>query len=209
MPEGLAQTMSDQELVDLLAFLVDPQAAGEHRRPVPGDRPRSPRPNGTPALDPTAQGRPRREPARPRGPEALLAPARRQRRGPGRPGHPGRRRRRAKVVYALRPGRLAGRRRRPGSSSTPRPTSKAWLDGKPVDLSPARATSEPADGRRRRSPKGPSDLLIRVRRRPAAPATLVTTFVADQPRRVPADECSLVGKADRRRSEATDPRRTV
>ena len=36
MPEGLAQTMSDEDFVDLLAFLEHAQAAGEHRRPVPG-----------------------------------------------------------------------------------------------------------------------------------------------------------------------------
>ena len=39
MPEGLAQSMTDGELVDLLAFLRRSEAAGEHRRPVPGDRP--------------------------------------------------------------------------------------------------------------------------------------------------------------------------
>ena len=39
MPEGLAQTMSDQELVDLLAYPVHAPRAGEHRRPVSRDRP--------------------------------------------------------------------------------------------------------------------------------------------------------------------------
>ena len=39
MPEGLAQTMTTQEVVDLLSYLTTLAPAGEHRWRVPGDRP--------------------------------------------------------------------------------------------------------------------------------------------------------------------------
>ena len=137
MPEGLAQTMTDQELVDLLAYLTTLRQpvsiVGQYHVLGPiaesGDAPR---------IDPAS----RRWTSRPsvddgRGPQALLAAAECQRRGAGRPVRPGRRRLRrpARRVYALRAARLADRRRRPGSSSTRRPRSPAWLNGKPVTLS--------------------------------------------------------------------------
>ena len=41
MPEGLAQTMTDARARRPARVSDDAQAAGEHRRPVPGDRPGS------------------------------------------------------------------------------------------------------------------------------------------------------------------------
>jgi len=180
MPEGLAQTMTDQELVDLLAYL------GTLRQPVSIVGQYSAigplfEPAVTPTIDaggkldlraPLADGRGhqvawRRATANAEGLVDLSAQI----------GGDPKNAAYAVVVVdspALQQARLV--------LDTPADVS-AWLGGKPVPL----ASRRPGDGEPRSAqvdlPKGASTLLIRIGGggRPPAQAALVATFVTDKP----------------------------
>ena len=192
MPEGLAQTMTDQELVDLLAYLTTLRKpvsiVGQYH--VIGPLIEA---GGRVGHRPGSQDRPRAPPCADRSQQALLAPAECQRRGSGRPDRdwspathrmwftptrpvtsPIEQKARLVVETHGRPDRLAQRESR---SSRPART----------------ATHERAAGGRSHLPKGTSTLLIRLTRggRPGGQATLVTTIVSAQPVSFTGGEASL------------------
>ena len=180
MPEGLAETMTDQELVDLLAFLSGLRSpvsvVGQYR--VIGPLVEA---AGAPAFDVTERVDPS---ARLRGPEGqpllwrrLDADAEGLADLSAVASEP------SKAVYALAPivSPIAQEARLVLDSKA---DLKAWLNGKPVPL-PASSEDQP------RAvvvelPKGRGDLLIRVSGGPNA--SLVTTLVADRPLEFRADE---------------------
>ena len=174
MPEGLAETMTDAELVDLLSFLATLKQpvsiVGQYS--VIGPLAEA---DGRPALDPSAKvdtG------ASLRGPggqavswrrldanaESLADLSTLVGNDP------------ARAVYAFAPvvSPVAQQARLVIDSKA---DVKVWLNGRPLDL-PA-ASDDQARALMVDLPQGPSDLLIRV---PGGPAvSLVTTFVADKP----------------------------
>lgn len=181
MPEGLAETMTDQELADLLSFLatlkqpvsivgqyhaagpvaeagggraVDPSARVDLKEPVRGPRGRS---IAWRRLDANA--------------ESLADLSALAGNDPGA----------AVYVYTpvVSPVAQAGR-----LVIDSRADLRAWLNGKPLDLPAAGDDGTRALGLE--LPAGRSDLLIRVAGGPAA--ALVTTFVTDKPLAFRLDE---------------------
>ena len=181
MPEGLAQTMTDQELVDLLAYLTTLRQpvsiVGEYQVIGPLHEP-----DGTPLVDPASKldlaGARRRRP----GPPALLAASERERRRTGRLDAPGRRRPEACRV-CLGPGGLADRA---AGHARPRHAGRDRWSGSMASRWHSPAKSQDKNEPRTAVvdlPEGASTLLIRVAAggRSDAQASLVTTFVADRP----------------------------
>jgi hypothetical protein len=181
MPEGLAQTMSDQDLVDLLAFmstLRQPVSiVGQYH--VIGPLAEQ---NGTLALDPQhkidlAQNL--------RGPEGQKLSWRRldanaesladltTLAGTGGP----------RAVYAYAPV-VSPIEQEARLVFDTKADIRVWLDGKPLAL--PRPSDDGPVGLFVTLPKGTSDLLIRVAGGPNA--TLVTTFVSNRPLAFRPDE---------------------
>ena len=153
--------MTDQELVDLLAYLATLRQpvsiVGQYQAMGP-----IPESDGAPRLDPTARLDLERRGRRRPGPRALVAAGECQRRGAGRPGplvagdaKSGGAMSRSPVVSPIaQKARLV--------FDTPAEIA-VWLDGKPVTLSGTSGDKdEPADRESSTCPKGPSALLIRV-----------------------------------------------
>jgi putative membrane-bound dehydrogenase-like protein len=180
MPEGLAQTMTDQELVDLLAFL------GTLRQPVSIVGQYSVagpilEPDGAATIDasraldlraPLADGRGdqvawRRVTANAEGSIDLSAQT---------GGDPKR------AAYAVVAVESSVRQQAGLVLDTPANVS-AWLGGKPVSLSSRTAGQGETRSARVDLPQGACTLLIRIVGGAAAhvPVTLVTTFVSDKP----------------------------
>ncbi len=184
MPEGLAQTMSDQDLVDLLAFLSglrqQVSIVGQYHAIGPVAES-----NGTLALDPqhavdlTANLR---------GPEGQKLAWRRLDANAESLADlttlAGSTPSRAVYVYAPVISPVAQDARMVLDT---RADIKVWVGGKPLDL------SRPSDGgpvaRVVTLPKGATDLLIRVAGGPGA--TLVTTFVSNRPLSFRSEEASV------------------
>ena len=157
--------MTDQRAGRPARLPDDAQAAGEHRRPVPGDRPGR-RAGRTPGFDPIAKVDLDATGRRRTGPQALVAASRMPtprarstcpRWSPAMP-------RATPVPTSDAPVVSPVAQKAHGWSSTRRPGHGVWLDGKPVTLSatdegqgrePRSAEARPARGSRRRS-------LIRV-----------------------------------------------
>jgi putative heme-binding domain-containing protein len=185
MPEGLAQTMNDQELVDLLAFLsslrMPVSIAGQYHVIGPLAEP-----DGTPALDPQRKVDLAENLASPEGQKlawrrldanaesladlTTLA-------GP----EP------ARAVYAYVPV-LSPFEQDARIVLDTRAEVKAWLGGEPVALVRTSGDSDSPAVATVTLPRGAVDLLIRI---PGGPgASLVTTIVSNRPVAFRADEAS-------------------
>jgi hypothetical protein len=181
MPEGLAQSMTDRELVDLLVYLTTLKQpvsiVGQYHVVGPlsesGDAPRI---NPASAVDLEAslddgRGRKlswRRLDANAEGLVDLSALVSAQSKG-------------AAAIYAYTPIVSSTAQKAKLVIDTPAEVA-AWLNGKPVALSGARAKGEPRTAAVD-LPRGPGALLIRITADGTSrvPASLVTTLVADQP----------------------------
>jgi len=194
MPEGLAQTMTDQELVDLLSYLTTLRQpvsiVGEYHVIGPLHEP-----SGTPLVDPAskldlqapvADGRGRqlswrRASANAEG-QADLMPL-----VAGDPKH---------AAYASIPVVSAIGQRATLVLDTPAEIL-VWLNGRPVALSAKSQDQNEPRAAIVDLPQGVSTLLIRVALggRPNAQASLVTTFVANRPVGFDAGELGLAAGA--------------
>ena len=133
MPEGLAQTMTDQELVDLLAYLTTLKQpvsiVGQYQAIGPVHEP-----DGGIDLRSDLEGEPARAGERRHGPQALVAASERQRRRAGRPVAAGRRRRQERGL-CLGTSVVSPRRQKARLVFDTPADIAVWLNGKPVELS--------------------------------------------------------------------------
>jgi len=190
MPEGLAQTMSDQQLVDLLAYLSTLRKpvsiAGQYHVIGPLTEP-----GGEPAIDPDARidlG------ATVRGPrQQLLAWHRLDANAEGLADLTAMVAGNAQnAVYAYAPV-TSPIEQRASLVVEAHSNLTVWSGGKPViTTNPTHILSEPREVELT-LPKGTSNLLIRLTGggRPGGQATLVTTIVSDQPVSFTGGEASL------------------
>jgi hypothetical protein len=198
MPEGLAGTMTDQELVDLLAYLANLRKpvsiVGQYHAIGPLQEP-----NGAPLVDPTSRLDLRSPVADGRGHQLSWRRINSNVEGQidltplvaGDPKH---------VAYVSIP--VVSPVSQQARLVLDSPAEIAvWLNGKPVALS---AKSQEKNEPRAAAvdlPQGSSRLLIRAaqQRRPSAQAQLVTTFVTDQPVGFDAVEAGLAAHAEKPR----------